>query len=62
LVRVARPLNGSTLLPSELHGRFYTRFSVKLPRVPLIVSPEARAKILNRVLAPHRPRLDVVEL
>jgi len=55
-------LRGSTLPPGLLHGGVYTRFAEVLPRVALIVSAAAQAKILNRALATHCPRLHVVEL
>src|SRR6478609_4997711 len=56
------PLSGSTPPPSALHDGFHTRFAEVLPRVPLIVSAAAQAKILDRALAAHRPRIHVVEL
>jgi hypothetical protein len=54
--------SSSTSRPSVLHGAFDTSFAVVLPRVALIMSTAAQAKILNRALAPRRPRLNVVEL
>ena len=54
--------SGSTPPPGVLHGRFYKRIPIVLPRVPLIVSAAAQAKILNRALATYRPRHHVVEL
>ena len=59
---IARPLSDSPPPPGMLHGRFYTRSAVVLPRMPLIMSAAAQAKILDRALAPHRPRDHVVEL
>src|SRR6478609_968707 len=56
------PLSGSTPPPGALHDGFYTRFAEVLSRVVLIVSAAAQAKILNRALATHRPRIHVVEL
>src|SRR6187431_62048 len=57
------PLSGSTPSPpGALHAGFHTRFAEVLPRVALIVSAAAQAKILNRALATLRPRIHVVEL
>jgi hypothetical protein len=55
-------LNGRTPLPGELHGSFYTRVTIVLPRIALIVSAATQAQILNRALATLTPRLHVVEL
>ena len=59
---IARPLSGSTPPPGVLHRCVHTRFAVVLPRVALIVRAATQAKILDRALATHRPRIHVVEL
>ena len=48
--------------PGVPQRRFYPRCAEVLPRIPLIVSTAAQAKILNRALAAYRPRVDMVEL
>jgi len=57
-----RTLSGRTPPPGAPHGGFYTRFAIVLPRVPLIVSAAAQAKILNRARTARGPRVHMVEL
>ena len=58
----ARPLSSGTPPPGVLHGGFYTRFAIVLPRISLIVSAAAQSKVVDRALATRRPRLHVVKL
>src|SRR6188768_1029826 len=52
----------STPPPGVLHGCLHTRFAEVLPRIALIVSAAAQAKILHRALATQSPRFHMVEL
>jgi hypothetical protein len=48
--------------PGTPYRRFYPRLTKVLPCIPLIVSATTQAKIVQSALAPHRKRLDVVQL
>jgi len=59
---IARLPRLSALPPRALSGSFHASFAIILPRVTLIMRAAAQPKILDRVLAAHRPRLHMVEL